>query len=82
MTKRSKWKNPYIKTQTLINLNKNQITNSETFKNLTILPRFTGSTFKIYNGKIYTNLTITETMIGHKFGEFISTRKKFIFKKK
>lgn len=26
-------------------------------------------------------VTITENMIGHKFGEFAATRKKFFFKK-
>jgi len=76
MNKRSKWKNPYIKKQILLNLNKNQINGIESFKNSTILPKFNGTTFKIYNG------TINESMIGHKFGEFVQTRKKFLFKKK
>jgi small subunit ribosomal protein S19 len=82
MNKRSKWKNPYIKKQIILNLNKNQINSIETFKNLTILPKFNGTTFKIYNGKTYINVTINENMIGHKFGEFVNTRKKFLFKKK
>jgi small subunit ribosomal protein S19 len=82
MNKRSKWKNPYIKKQILLNLNKNRINGIEAFKNLTILPKFNGMTFKIYNGKVYNNLTINESMIGHKFGEFVHTRKKFLFKKK
>ena len=39
-----------------------------------ILPRFVGFDFNIHNGKNYTNLTVKETMINHKFGEFSFTR--------
>jgi small subunit ribosomal protein S19 len=41
----------------------------------TILPEFIGHGFDIYNGKAFVSVTITEEMIGHKFGEFASTRK-------
>jgi ribosomal protein S19 len=41
-----------------------------------------GLTFKVYNGKNYNEITIIDSMIGHKFGEFSFTRAKFIFKKK
>ena len=40
------------------------------------------STFNIHNGKSFVSITVNSDMIGHKFGEFISTRKIFKFKKK
>jgi small subunit ribosomal protein S19 len=47
-----------------------------------VLPEFIGYNFLIYNGKTFISLTISEEMIGHKFGEFANTRKKPIHKKK
>lgn len=40
-----------------------------------ILPEFVGRTVHIYNGRSFVVLQITEDMVGHKFGEFASTRK-------
>lgn len=39
-----------------------------------ILPQFLGLYTQIYNGRKWIGLKITEEMIGHKFGEFASTR--------
>lgn len=39
-----------------------------------ILPEFVGKTVSIYNGRSFIPLLITEDMVGHKFGEFASTR--------
>ena len=36
----------------------------------TILPNFVGLIFQVHNGKIYTDVRITEDMVGHKLGEF------------
>ena len=47
-----------------------------------ILPQFVEQTFAIYTGKSFLSVKITEEMIGHKFGEFASTRKKPVHKKK
>ena len=47
-----------------------------------ILPQFVGQTFAIYTGKSFLSVKITEEMIGHKFGEFASTRKRPVHKKK
>jgi small subunit ribosomal protein S19 len=47
----------------------------------TILKPFIGKDVWIYNGKIYVKRKITENMVGHKFGEFAYTRKKYFFKK-
>lgn len=41
----------------------------------TILPSFVGSNFQIHNGKTFTKVTVTQDMVGHKFGEFSMTRK-------
>ena len=51
-------------------------------KNLTILPEYVDHFVNVYNGKTFVNLKINEKMIGFKFGEFIYTRKKHIYKKK
>ncbi|QED23192.1 30S ribosomal protein S19 [Candidatus Deianiraea vastatrix] len=40
----------------------------------TILPDFVGLTFIVHNGKIGISVLITESMIGHKLGEFSITR--------
>ncbi|WP_412032253.1 30S ribosomal protein S19 [Malacoplasma muris] len=40
----------------------------------TIFPEFVGLTFEVHNGKSFINVYVTEDMIGHKLGEFASTR--------
>jgi small subunit ribosomal protein S19 len=44
-------------------------------KNSIILPEYINLFFKIYNGKQYLQLKVIGEMVGHKFGEFIFTRK-------
>lgn len=75
---RSKYKGPFFKVNFLKKKNWIKITN----KNLTILPEYNNHSVSIYNGKIFINLLINNKMIGFKFGEFINTRKKHIYKKK
>lgn len=41
-----------------------------------ILPEFVDSSVRIYNGKTSVRCKITEGRVGHKFGEFASTRKR------
>lgn len=48
----------------------------------TILPENLGQSWKIHNGKGFVTFTVTESMIGHKFGEFALTRRKGQPKKK
>jgi small subunit ribosomal protein S19 len=43
----------------------------------TIIPDFVGISFLIYNGKKFIPITISEDMVGHKFGEFAPTRQFF-----
>ena len=40
----------------------------------TILPQFVGLTFGVYNGHKFLPVTVSEEMIGQKFGEFSPTR--------
>ncbi len=40
----------------------------------TILPQFVGLTFGVYNGHKHIPVSVSEDMIGHKFGEFSPTR--------
>jgi small subunit ribosomal protein S19 len=43
-----------------------------------ILPEFVDDFFEIHNGKEFLRVRITEEMVGHRFGEFASTRRKTI----
>jgi len=43
-----------------------------------VMPEFVGCTFAVHNGKIFITVYITESMVGHKLGEFSPTR---IFRK-
>ena len=47
-----------------------------------ILPLFVGKKFLVYNGIKFISVLIKKEMIGHKFGEFSSTRRVGQLKKK
>lgn len=78
---RSKWKGPIINSKTFKTDEKKPtfILSKRTCK---ITPKFLDKTFQVYNGKLYTEITITEEMISHNLGEFVFTRKKFTFPQK
>ena len=78
---RSKWKGPFVSNNLLSKTIKNKKEIITKSRNSTILPSFLGKSFKIYNGKIFHKILITEKMIGYKLGEFSPTRKKFFYKK-
>ncbi|NRA73305.1 MAG: 30S ribosomal protein S19 [Rickettsiales bacterium] len=40
----------------------------------TILPKFVGLSFEVYNGRKYIPVRVKEEMVGHKLGEFSPTR--------
>ncbi len=40
----------------------------------TILPDFVGLTLAVHNGKKFVPVYVTENMVGHKLGEFATTR--------
>jgi ribosomal protein S19 len=75
--KRSKWKGPFVQKINVFN------------KKMLKLPRYfevtlnmVGKTCNVYSGKEWLQLLLVEEMIGHKLGEFVLTREKFVFKKK
>ena len=39
-----------------------------------IIPEFVGHTFLVHNGKAHLPVFVTENMVGHRLGEFASTR--------
>lgn len=39
-----------------------------------IPPEFVGYTFLVHNGKVFKDVFVTEDMVGHRLGEFSSTR--------
>jgi small subunit ribosomal protein S19 len=76
---RSKYKGPFFK----VNLIEDELKWIKIHnKNLSILPEYVNRFVNIYNGKTFINIKITEKMVGYKFGEFINTRKKHLYKKK
>ncbi len=86
---RSIWKGPFIDGYLLKKIkNDNNSENNLNKKPIKIwsrrsmiIPEFVGLNFHIYNGKGFIRLLVTEDMIGHKFGEFASTRKKCVHDK-
>jgi small subunit ribosomal protein S19 len=75
------WKGPFIDEKIYYNIieKKNTLICS---RNLIITPNLIGLNLFVHNGKNLLKIKIIEDMIGHKFGEFSFTKKKFSFKKK
>ena len=79
---RSVWKGPFVEESLIRKVEKHK---TETIKKpiktwsrkSTIIPEFVGISFLIYNGKKFIPITISEDMVGHKFGEFAPTRQFF-----
>ena len=78
--KRPKWKGLFTKPEIYTDQLKNDL--RKISRNSSIIPKFVDQTFKIHNGKIFKEITVTKEMLGHKFGEFLKTRVEFEFKKK
>lgn len=80
---RSIWKGPYIRLDLLKKIKQKAKQKIKSWSRDTmIIPDFLGSQFDIYNGKKFVTVSVSEEMIGHKFGEFAPTRKTAIHKKK
>lgn len=39
-----------------------------------IAPEFVGHTFTVHNGRLFISVFVTESMVGHRLGEFSPTR--------
>ena len=76
---RSVWKGPFVdghlikKVQAHLKENNNKPIKTWSRRS-TILPQFVGLTFGVYNGQKFVPVSVTEHMVGHKFGEFSPTR--------
>lgn len=80
---RSVDKGPFIDEKLLEKVKKAIQTSSRTAiktwsRRSVIIPDFIGLTFTVYNGRKFLPVYVTESMVGHKLGEFAPTR---IFKK-
>lgn len=77
---RSYLKGPYISYNLLSKINKLNIQGKkETIKSWSrssmILPNMIGHIISIYNGKKHFPIYISDSMVGYKLGEFVTTRK-------
>lgn len=76
---RSIAKGPYIEEKLLKKINRAIQTGSRTAiktwsRRSVITPDFVGLTFTVYNGRKFLPVYVTESMVGHKLGEFVPTR--------
>ena len=83
---RSVWKGPFVELSLIKKAKKvSDSGRKEVIKTWsrrsTILPQFVGLTFGVYNGQKFVPVSVTEHMVGHKFGEFVLTKKYPIHKK-
>ena len=65
---RSVWKGPYTRVNT-----SDQVIWS---RSSMITPEWVGQKVSIHNGKIFISLQVTQDMVGHRWGEFASTRRR------
>jgi small subunit ribosomal protein S19 len=70
---RSIWKGPFVDGYMLKKAEKALVVKIWSRRS-TILPQFVGVTFGVHNGQKHIPVSVTEDMIGHKFGEFAPTR--------
>ena len=76
---RSVWKGPFVdgyllkKADAVRDSGRNDVIKTWSRRS-TILPQFVGLTFGVHNGKKFIPVTVSENMVGHKFGEFSPTR--------
>ena len=76
---RSLRKGPFVAYHLLEKINKmNETGKKSTIKTWsrasTILPSMVGHTIAVYNGKQHVPIFISDQLVGHKLGEFVSTR--------
>ena len=76
---RSTWKGPFVdgyllkKAEAAGESKKREVIKTWSRRS-TILPNFVGLTFQVHNGNKFIPVTVSEEMVGHKFGEFAPTR--------
>jgi small subunit ribosomal protein S19 len=77
---RSSRKGPYVDIKLLGKVEKQKQDEARTpiktwARACTVVPDFIGHTFSVHNGKSFTQVFITDNMVGHKLGEFSITRR-------
>ena len=77
---RSSRKGPYVDIKLLGKVEKQKQDNLRTpiktwARACTVVPDFIGHTFSVHNGKSFTQVFVTDNMVGHKLGEFSGTRR-------
>ena len=76
---RSVWKGPFVdgyllkKADKVRESGRNEVIKTWSRRS-TILPQFVGLTFGVHNGSKFIPVSVSEEMVGHKFGEFSPTR--------
>jgi small subunit ribosomal protein S19 len=76
---RSNKKGPYIDPKLIIKANKQKAGGDRTAiktwsRDCQIPPEFVGCTFAVHNGRVFTEVFVNESMVGHRLGEFSPTR--------
>ncbi|KGB27317.1 30S ribosomal protein S19 [Candidatus Liberibacter solanacearum] len=76
---RSIWKGPFVTKYLLKKVSKARDSGSRDVikiwcRNCDIMPQFIGLTFGVYNGRKHIPVTVSEEMVGFKFGDFSPTR--------
>jgi small subunit ribosomal protein S19 len=76
---RSSRKGPYIDKKLLLKVAKMNASDNKTpiktwARNSQIPPEFVGFTFSVHNGNKFIEVFVSESMVGHRLGEFAPTR--------
>ena len=75
---RSLKKSPFVAYHLLKKINNQTRNKKDTIttwsRSSTILPSMVGFTIAVYNGKQHVPIFISDQLVGHKLGEFVSTR--------
>ncbi|MCA9383985.1 30S ribosomal protein S19 [Candidatus Dojkabacteria bacterium] len=77
---RSSKKGPYVNEKLLVKVAKYKAEGGRGFiktwaRSSTISPEMVGVNFEVHNGKDFQKVFVTESMVGHKLGEFAPTRR-------
>jgi small subunit ribosomal protein S19 len=84
---RSLWKGPFLDPSVIKALQRHttEVSHGQKIRiwsrRSVILPECIDHSFEIHTGKQFLTVRVTEEMVGHKFGEFASTRHKVFHKK-
>lgn len=77
---RSKWKKFFIEKGNQKDIKKENLEIIN--KNENIVQKIINHDFKVHTGQKFVKISITKEMLGHKVGEFVVTRAKYLFKQK